>query len=112
MRLTGPSLLKQLNIRDRSNYPATSDQEFMIDLGLRYTLMTQVSFQIRALLDGDPVVIADAFQRIGWKKTEAQYQRYLEEQAAGQRACWVAFVGRRFAGCVTLNWQPTYAPFA
>lgn len=43
--------------------------------------------------------------RIGWKKTEAQYRRYLEEQAAGLRVCWVAFVDGRFAGYVTLSWR-------
>jgi GNAT superfamily N-acetyltransferase len=72
----------------------------------------QVSLQIRALHDSDPSTIAAAFQRIGWKKTEAQYRRYLEEQAAGRRVCWVAFVDGRFAGYATLNWQSTYPPFA
>jgi GNAT superfamily N-acetyltransferase len=80
--------------------------------GLRHTLRMQVSLQIRALHDSDPPAIAAAFQRIGWQKTEAQYRRYLEEQAAGRRVCWVAFVDRRFVGYVTLNWQPTYPPFA
>ena len=72
----------------------------------------QVSVQIRSLHDGDPALIAAAFERIGWKKTEEQYRRYLEEQAAGRRACQVAFVAGRFAGYVTLNCQPTYPPFA
>jgi len=44
-----------------------------------------------------------AFQSIGWKKTEAQYRRYLEEQAAGWRLCRVAFAKGRFAGYVTLE---------
>ena len=72
----------------------------------------QISLQIRTLQDSDPPTIATAFQRIGWRKTEAQYWRYLEEQAAGRRVCWVAFVDERFAGYTTLNWQPTYPPFA
>jgi GNAT superfamily N-acetyltransferase len=71
----------------------------------------QIPIQIRPLLDDDPAMIAAAFQRIGWKKTEAQYRRYLEEQAAGRRVCRVAIVDGRFAGYVTLNWQPTYPPF-
>ena len=71
-----------------------------------------VSLQIRALHDSDPATIAAAFRRIGWKKTEAQYRRYLEEQAGGRRVCRVAFSDGRFAGYVTLNWQPTYPPFA
>jgi len=72
----------------------------------------QVSVQIRALHDSDPVTIAAAFRRIGWRKTDAQYRCYLEEQAAGRRVCRVAFVDGRFAGYVTLNLQPTYPPFA
>lgn len=72
----------------------------------------QAFLQIRPLHDDDPATIAAAFQRIGWNKTRAQYQRYLAEQAAGQRGCRIAFVDGQFAGYVTLNWQPTYPPFA
>lgn len=72
----------------------------------------QVLFQIRPLQDNDPATLAAAFKRIGWKKTEALYRRYLEEQAAGRRVCRVAFVDGRFAGYVTLHWQPKYPPFA
>lgn len=56
--------------------------------------------------------MASAFQRNGWHKTEVQYRRYLEEQAAGLRVCMVAFAGGQFAGYVTLNWLPAYPPFA
>lgn len=72
----------------------------------------QFLLQIRPLHDNDPATMAAAFQRIGWKKTEAQYLHYLEDQAAGRRVCRVAFMRGRFAGYVTLNWQPTYLPFA
>ena len=54
----------------------------MIDAGFNIPSM-QVSVQIRSLHGSDPATIATAFERIGWKKTEAQYLRYLEEQAAG-----------------------------
>lgn len=84
----------------------------MIDSGCRHSHEMQVLLQIRPLHDHDPATMAAAFQRIGWKKTETQYRRYLEEQAAGRRVCRVAFVNGRFAGYVTLNWQPTYPPFA
>lgn len=84
----------------------------MIDAGFRHSLKMQVSVQIRALHDSDPATIAAAFRRIGWKKTEAQYRRYLEEQTARRRVCRVAIVDGRFAGYVTLNLQPTYPPFA
>jgi len=72
----------------------------------------QILLQIRPLREDDPATMAVAFQRIGWKKTEAQYRRYLEEQAAGRRVCRVAFADGRFAGYVTLNWQSTYPSFA
>jgi GNAT superfamily N-acetyltransferase len=77
-----------------------------------HSIEMHISVQIRALHDSDPATIAAAFRRIGWKKTEAQYRRYLEEQAGGRRVCRVAFSDGRFAGYVTLNWQPTYPPFA
>jgi GNAT superfamily N-acetyltransferase len=68
--------------------------------------------QIRQLHVDDPAMIAAAFQRMGWNKTEDQYRRYLEEQASGRRVCRVAFVEGRFAGYVTLKWESTYPPFA
>jgi GNAT superfamily N-acetyltransferase len=70
------------------------------------------AFQIRALNDADPAVIAAAFGSIGWVKREAQFQRYLVEQAAGGRICLVATVDSRFAGYVTVNWKSTYSGFA
>ena len=84
----------------------------MIDAGGNHSHEMQALLQIRPLHDNDPATIAAAFQRIGWNKTEAQYRRYLEEQAAERRVCRVALVDGRFAGYVTLNWQPTYPPFA
>jgi GNAT superfamily N-acetyltransferase len=84
----------------------------MIDTGARHSHEMQVLLQVRPLHDNDPVMMTAALQRIGWKKTETQYRRYLEDQAAERRVCRVAFVDERFAGYVTLNWQPTYPPFA
>lgn len=49
---------------------------------------------------------------MGWNKPEGQYRRYLQEQQAGTRTCFVAIVDGRFAGYVTLNWRPAYAGFA
>lgn len=64
--------------------------------------------QIRLLNDEDPPIIAAAFDRIGWCKPEAKYRRYLDEQSAGRRTCFVAAVHGEFAGYVTVNWNPTY----
>ena len=68
--------------------------------------------QIRILEESDPPSIAAAFEIMGWNKSETQYRRYLHEQAAGTRTCFVAIVDGQFAGYVTVNWQPTYAGFS
>jgi GNAT superfamily N-acetyltransferase len=69
------------------------------------------SVEIRALNDGDPETISAAFKGIGAGKPVAQYRRYLAEQLAGTRACFVATVDGQFAGYVTVNWRPTYRAF-
>src|SRR5258708_9472440 len=68
--------------------------------------------QIRLLEESDPPSIAAAFKNMGWNKPETQYRRYLHEQAAGTRTCFVAIFDGQFAGYVTVNWRPTYAGFA
>ena len=70
------------------------------------------TIQIRLLEEDDPPIIATAFQQIGWKKPETQYQLYLQEQMAGTRTCFVATIDGQFAGYVTISWRPTYAGFA
>ena len=70
------------------------------------------AIQIRLLAESDPPNIAAAFEKMGWKKPETQYQRYLQEQMAGTRTCFVATIDRQFAGYVTVNWRPAYAGFA
>jgi GNAT superfamily N-acetyltransferase len=70
------------------------------------------TIQIRLLEESDPPSIAAAFKKMGWKKPETQYQRYLQEQVAGTRTCFVATIEGQFAGYVTVNWRPTYAGFA
>jgi GNAT superfamily N-acetyltransferase len=68
--------------------------------------------QIRLLEESDPPSIAAAFKNMGWNKPETQYRRYLQEQVAGTRTCFVAIFDGRFAGYVTVNWRPIYAGFA
>jgi GNAT superfamily N-acetyltransferase len=70
------------------------------------------TIQIRLLEESDPPSIAAAFENMGWKKPETQYQRYLQEQMAGTRTCFVATIDGQFAGYVTVNWRPTYAGFS
>jgi GNAT superfamily N-acetyltransferase len=68
--------------------------------------------QIRLLEPSDPPSIAAAFDEMKWNKPESQYWRYLHEQMAGTRICFVATVDGQFAGYATVNWRPTYAGFA
>ena len=67
--------------------------------------------EITPLRVGDPPLIAQAFTDIGWDKPEAQYVRYLAEQAADDRPVLVARVAGAFAGYLTVVWVPRYAPF-
>jgi len=70
------------------------------------------TMQIRLLEESDPPRIAVAFKKMGWKKPETQFRRYLHEQVAGTRTCFVASIDGHFAGYVTVNWRPTYGGFA
>lgn len=67
---------------------------------------------IRPLCDEDAILISEAFAAIGWIKPVEKFGRYMTEQREGVRDCWVATVGGRFAGYVTLAWKPDYPGFA
>jgi len=73
---------------------------------------TEKIIEIRLLEESDPPCIASAFKVIGWNKPEAQYRRYLQEQVAGSRTCFVAVVNGHFGGYVTVNWRPIYVGFS
>jgi GNAT superfamily N-acetyltransferase len=68
--------------------------------------------QIRLLEESDPPSIAAAFTDMGWNKPETQYRRYLREQVAGTRTCFIGIIDGQFAGYVTVNWRPTYTRFS
>ena len=65
---------------------------------------------IKLLKKKDTTLISEAFAEIGWEKPVSQYERYLEEQALGERVVFVASVKDRFAGYVTIVWESPY-PF-
>ena len=67
--------------------------------------------EITPLRPDDPAVFQAAFDAIGWNKPAAQYEAYLEEQAADIRPVLVARVEGDFAGYITVVWQTGYAPF-
>jgi GNAT superfamily N-acetyltransferase len=65
---------------------------------------------IHRIAAGDPVVIGRAVASVRWLKPVAQYERYLREQNEGLRETLLAFLDGEFAGYVTVNWYPRYAP--
>ena len=68
--------------------------------------------EVRPLTAADAVPIAEAFAAVGWPgKDVTQYRRYVDEQAAGVRSVPVAWFDGRFAGYLTVHWDPGYAPF-
>jgi len=66
---------------------------------------------VRLLESDDIPQIAEAFERIGWNKPVAQYERYFAEQMLDVRAVYVAFIENQFAGYLTIYWKSTYPPF-
>jgi GNAT superfamily N-acetyltransferase len=70
-----------------------------------------LALHIRLLQAQDIQPIAAAFQTLGWDKPAAMYKRYLNEQEAGERTVFVAFLDDVFAGYATINWQSHYPPF-
>ena len=70
-----------------------------------------MEYAIRPLRDDDPEVIAAAMAAIGWNKPLEQYERYLAQQAAGERDVLVATVDDEYAGYVTVRWESPYEPF-
>src|ERR1044071_1772553 len=57
-----------------------------------------------------PNIVA-AFEELGWDKTAEQYERYLLDQAFGERDVYIAFVNEEFAGYLTVCWKSSYEAF-
>ncbi len=72
------------------------------------------SLRIRLLGPQDPPVIAAAFGALGWVKSppQSRYERYLSEQAAGERVVLVDTAKDALAGYLTIKWQSPYEPFS
>lgn len=67
---------------------------------------------VRLLNPQDPALLGTAFGGSGWPgKSASLYQRYLGEQAAGQRLVWVAQRDGSPIGYVCVLWRSDYAPF-
>ena len=74
--------------------------------------MTEDEITLREMAATDEEPIAAAFAALGWNKPLSQYQRYFEEQSAGERVVLVAFVSGVFAGYLTVLGKADYPPFA
>lgn len=66
---------------------------------------------LRPMAPPDALEIPKTLTRIGWPPRDGLYERYLEEQARGDREAWVAEVDAAVAGYLTVVWQTGYAPF-
>ncbi len=67
---------------------------------------------IRTMDESDPEAISAAFISVGWNKPPTLFQRYLAEQADGQRLALVAEWHGEVAGYVTVLWASDYRPFS
>lgn len=69
------------------------------------------SVSIRQMEAADVQEMLAALQASGFKKTAPLFDRYLKEQSAGKRVVLVALLGGKFAGYLTVIWEPDYPPF-
>ena len=67
------------------------------------------AIQIRRMQPDDPPRIAAAFADMN--KTEAQYERYWQENVEGDRVTLVAVVQDTVVGYANVIWEPDYEPF-
>ena len=70
----------------------------------------RAEIQVRRFRADDMTTATESFSLIG--KTASLFQRYLAEQNEGRRTVLLGMSAGEFAGYVTVNWQPTYAPLA
>jgi GNAT superfamily N-acetyltransferase len=68
------------------------------------------SIEIRRLAADDIDPIVSAFAAVEWPKHRDLYERYLREQAEGQRVVLVAFRGAEVCGYGNVVWEPDYPP--
>jgi hypothetical protein len=64
---------------------------------------------IRKMNDYDPNIFSKSFNDQGWEKPIELYQRYLKEQADGDRVSLIAEVDGEFAGYINVLWH-SYNP--
>lgn len=74
--------------------------------------MSHKLISIRNFTADDIPIIVDAFIQSKWaEKTAGTFERYLMEQQEKKRVVWLAYIGQKFAGYVTLVWNSQYTHF-
>ena len=59
----------------------------------------------------DIQALSEGFAAQGWQPRQEVWRRYLEEEAAGKRATFVAEIDGRAVGYVNLVYAPEHGPF-
>lgn len=67
--------------------------------------------QIDFLSAKDIPIITDAFNSVGWNKSIALFEQYLQEAESGNRVIWAARINSQVAGYITLAWNSEYKSF-
>jgi len=70
-----------------------------------------LSVSIRQLDRDDCDAIADAFAAQNWNKPAELFEGYFTESSTRRRDVLIAEVDGKFAGYVTVDWQPGYPLF-
>ena len=68
--------------------------------------------KIRSMQPEDIQALSEGFAAQGWQPRREVWRRYLEEEAAGKRATFVAEIDGRAVGYVNLVYAPQHRPFA
>lgn len=66
---------------------------------------------LKPLTAADIPIIVSEFNQIGWNKPASQFEKYLQDQNNEIRKVWVAWLGKDFAGYITLLFHSDYFPF-
>ena len=120
LEIVSPQELRPL-LRDRDcvtvEFPARDDRPFAAAAGRRAVPLAAAASgrpapmstparrpALRTLRRADAPLLADAFAAIGWSKPAATFLRYVADEEAGLRSCWVAEELGGVAGFVTVLW--------
>lgn len=70
------------------------------------------NIEITIFEESNIVNLVDVFAKANWPKPVSLFKQYLEEQKAGERRVWLAYLDKQIAGYCTLSFKSKYKPFA